>query len=68
MIIHPITGNRYKLDSSRGRNLLKYYISQYKRGGTLEEESQTCIMCMDNLGVTCEDTTCIFTTTKFSRA
>ena len=59
MIIHPITGNRYKLDSSRGRNLLKYYISQYKRGGALEEENQTCIMCMDNLGVTCEDTTCI---------
>ena len=59
MIIHPITGNRYKLDSSRGRNLLKYYISQYKHGGAVEEENQTCIMCMDNLGVTCEDTTCI---------
>ena len=59
MIIHPITGNRYKLDSSRGRNLLKYYISQYKRGGAVEEENQTCIMCMDNLGVACEDTTCI---------
>ena len=58
MIIHPITGNRFNLYSSRGRNLLKYYISHYKHGGTKrareEEEDETCIICFSELSVPCD--------------
>lgn len=58
MIIHPITGNRFNLYSSRGRNLLKYYISHYKHGGTKrareEEEDETCIICFSELNVPCD--------------
>ena len=58
MIIHPITGDRFNLYSSRGRNLLKYYISHYKHGGTKrareEEEDDTCIICFSELSVPCD--------------
>jgi len=62
MLINPINGQKYGIHSANGRNLLKYYINHYNKGGMKrkredyedDSEPELCTICFGNLGEHCE--------------